>query len=162
MKKASTVTFSQDQIVITGNKSPLFTRILLLVIAIIAIIIPLSVIIYRAVDGLGFHFVFVPIILITLGTAYFMLRMFLWNTYGKEILTFTEDGITYKSDYKYFKGSTIIVPKSPNVQFSRHNKEEATCLFSIENKESRIENVLPISEHDLQKIKQEIDQYCRS
>lgn len=157
--KTSAVIFSQNQIVITGTKAPLFTRIPFLVIAIIAVLIPFSVLVYRAVEGLGFHVGTIPVFLATGSIAYFMLRMFLWNTYGKETLTFTEDGIIYQSDYKYFKGREIVVAKSKNMQFSSHNKEKGSCLFSIENKESRIENVLPISRNHLQKIQQEFDQY---
>ncbi|MEM6719648.1 MAG: hypothetical protein AAF611_10050 [Bacteroidota bacterium] len=157
--KTSEVVFSENQIIIIGIKSPLFTRIPLLVIGIIAILIPIAILILRGIEGSGFHFGFIIPILVCASIAYFILRTVLWNTFGKEIITFTKEGIIYQPDYKYFKGKEMVVYKSPDLQFSRHNKEKDSCLFTIDNEESSIENVLPISKYHLRKIQQEFDRY---
>lgn len=131
----------------------------MLILAIVTALVPVAVLTYRGIEGLGFHFGIVAIIISFEAASYLILRIVLWNTHGKETLTFTEEGIIYQADYKYFKGREIVVAKSKNMQFSSHNKEKDTCLFSTENKEADIQNVLPISRHHLQKIQQEFNQY---
>lgn len=37
--------------------------------------------------------------------SFFFIRLFLWNTYGKEVIEIGSETITYYVDYHYFKGN---------------------------------------------------------
>ncbi|MFK7750211.1 MAG: hypothetical protein AB8B65_17600 [Kordia sp.] len=155
--KASDVTFSQNQIFITGVKAPLASRIPILVLAIVCVLIPFAVLGYRLVEGLGFHISIVIMLLFFGGLSYSLLRSLLWNTYGKEILTFEEDSITYTTDYKHLKGSSFSLQSDISTQFSYINKEQDTYLFKIENEFDSIESVLPITIYHIRKLQQELN-----
>lgn len=155
--KASDVTFSQNQIIITGVKSPLATRIPILVLAIVCALIPFAVLGYRLVEGLGFHISIVIMILFFGAFSYSLLRTLLWNTYGREILLFKEDTITYTTDYKHLKGSSFGIQSDISTQFSYVNKEQDTYLFKIENEFDCIESVLPITIYYIRKLQQELN-----
>ena len=36
-------------------------------------------------------------------SAIYFVRLILWNSFGKEIITFEKDKLSYVSDYRYFK-----------------------------------------------------------
>ncbi len=155
--KTSTVDFSENKVVITGKKSPLVIRITLLIIMILCALLPLIAVAYRLKEGSGFHISLVPIFIVFGGFSYFLLRTVLWNTYGKEILFLEEDRITYVSDFKYFRSISITISNTENIQFVYVHKEKDTCLFRIDDKQSSIESVLPITRYDIQKLQQTID-----
>jgi hypothetical protein len=154
--KPSDVNFSQNKVIITSQKAPLSTRIPLLVLAIVCALIPFAVLGYRLVEGLGFHISIVIMIIFFGGFSYSLLRTLLWNTYGKEILRFEEDTITYAPDYKHLKSNSIAFYITTDTQFSYINKEKDTYLFKIENENGSIESVLPITIYHIRKLQQEL------
>jgi hypothetical protein len=101
------------------KKSPLLGRVFILFLAFISMALPIMGMVFRYLDGDSFHFGF----LIGLGIfsllSFYFIRLFLWNTYGKEIITIGETTVSYYVDYHYFKG----------------NQQEITCKeleFEIE------------------------------
>ena len=93
--KASSVTFEEHEIVIIGVKSPIIIRIVLVVLLFAFLLIPIAVIIFRVSSNLGLHFSLVPLTIFLWGIAYFFLKTFLWNSYGKETITLAPHFIEY-------------------------------------------------------------------
>jgi hypothetical protein len=154
--KPSEVEFIDNQMIIYGNTSPLVIRIVFGFFLAIAILIPFFAIGYRLTTGLGLHFGFLIIFIVCGGIAYFFLKTLLWNTYGKETLTFSETTITYIADYKYFKSKTFTVT-TEDFELTYGNKEKDTYVFVIENEAEFIQSVLPISMHHILKLQQKLD-----
>ena len=87
------------------KKSPYIGRGFLLFLAILIIGLPIMGMVMNLIDGGAFHFGF----LIGLGLcsliSFYMVRLFLWNTYGKEVIEIGETTVNYYVDYHYFKGN---------------------------------------------------------
>lgn len=155
--KASNVDFFQNHIIITSHKSPLFTRIPILILAILCALLPLISLVLRLKEGLGLHIVYVPIFLVCGAATYFFIKILLWNTYGKEILQLHKSTIVYTPDYKYFKGKSFTISRNENTHFSYVNKEKDVYLFTIEDETESIENVLPITIYHARKLQNIIE-----
>lgn len=96
-----------EKIIIKSSKSSLFVRITLLFLILVSLIIPIiSTIIIFVVFG-EFHFGNIFSFLIFWGIGFYLTRIFLWNTFGSEILTLKHDKIKYVADYKFFKDSNM-------------------------------------------------------
>ncbi|MBP4138406.1 hypothetical protein [Flavobacterium geliluteum] len=85
------------------KKSPLFGRLVLYIITFLSVFLPLSGFILNILDGDGFKFLNIVFLLVFGLISFFMLRISLWNTYGKEIIILSENKLTYIADYKWFK-----------------------------------------------------------
>ena len=160
--KASSVTFEEHEIVIIGVKSPIIIRIVLVVLLFAFLLIPIAVIIFRVSSNLGLHFSLVPLAIFLWGIAYFFLKTFLWNSYGKETITLAPHFIEYLPDYKLFEGTKVAIAVE-DLKFSFVEKEKDTATFIIQNSsEETIENVLPISDTHTRKLKSKIEDYYRT
>ncbi|MBC8754890.1 hypothetical protein H2O64_09425 [Kordia sp. YSTF-M3] len=159
--KASTVEFKENEIVIVGAKSPMIIRIVLGILMVIFLLIPIFVAIYRVSEGLGLHFSIVLIAAFTWAFAYFFLRTILWNSFGKEIITLTPEFIEYEADYKLFKGAKVAI-SGKDLEFTYIEMEKETQTFIIcDAVPELIENVLPISIHNMRKLESKITDYYR-
>lgn len=86
--------------------------------------------------------------------GFYLLRVALWNHYGKEILTFTPESISYIADYGKFKdGLKHIENKQIHYSFKpiMHQGKKMGTLV-IENDNERIESVILIDEQQLNEI----------
>lgn len=95
-----------NQVVLTINKKAVPKSVIAVLIALISIIylIPISLIIRFGTD-LGGGMIFGPLLAFAL--SYPLLRILFWNLYGREIICFKENGISYLADFKYFKTNPI-------------------------------------------------------
>lgn len=97
--------FNQNTLTLHVKKSPPLGRIFILFLAFIAVALPIMGMVFRFMDGGSFHFGFI----IGLGAfsliSFYFMRLFLWNTYGKEVITIGETTVSYYVDYHYFKGN---------------------------------------------------------
>lgn len=75
----------------------------MLLVAILSVSLPLMGMILHLASGKGMHIGFVIGLFVFGLLGFYLLRVFLWNTYGKETITFTADTIAYVADYGWFK-----------------------------------------------------------
>lgn len=103
---------SKSQILIKGNVmevhtkgAPFLANSFIGFLAASMFLLPILTTVMLLVSGDGLQFV----LFITFGLfwffSYLMTRQFLWNVYGKEVLTFKNRKITYYSDFKFFQDS---------------------------------------------------------
>jgi len=87
------------------KKSPPIGRGFILFLAFAMVALPVMGMVMNFLDGGAFHFGF----LIGLGLcsliSFYLVRLFLWNTYGKEVITIGDTTVSYYVDYHYFKGN---------------------------------------------------------
>ncbi len=99
----------KNKLILKVEKTPLFVRTTLFVFSILFFLLPLASTITSIVLGNGFHITFLIGIFIFSIMGFYLLRIALWNTYGKEEITFNGSNIEYFADYGWFKDS--IKPK---------------------------------------------------
>lgn len=111
-------TFTGNTLELCVKRGPLVARAFMLLVAVISVALPLMGIIMRASSGKGMHIGLVIGLFVFGLMGFYLLRFFLWNTYGKETLTFTDERITYVADYGWFKDGRKEVAMSELVGFA--------------------------------------------
>lgn len=97
------IEFKQNQLVLRVKKSPLLGRILLYLITFLSIALPLGGFIVNMISNVGLSFFHILFLFIFGLIAFYMLRVSLWNTYGKELIQFVNNKVNYAADYHWFK-----------------------------------------------------------
>jgi hypothetical protein len=147
------------RLIITTNKSPLIVRLIFAFLLVVSFLIPLVAIYFAInyVDGLQFGLIIT--FLIFWGIGYYILRLFLWNTYGQEILTLNSENVSYVADFKFFKdGYQELDTKDLSAEvILDQNSSESKGHLKIQNKSSFIETVLKTKKADLDMLRHEID-----
>lgn len=85
------------------KQAPVFVRGLLFVVAFLFFIHPLVGIIFYAPFGGGFHFWYFIWFAVYGVLGFYLLRLALWNTYGKEKITIGKNSVNYFVDYGWVK-----------------------------------------------------------
>lgn len=102
-------TFNNNILELYVKKSPLIGRGFLLFLAFVMVALPLLGMVLNFIDGNAFHFGY----LIGLGlfslVGFYFVRLFLWNTYGKEVIEIGDSTVSYYVDYHYFKGNQQVI-----------------------------------------------------
>jgi len=103
--KTKRYTLNNNTLELYVKKSLPIGRGFLLFLAFVVVAMPILGMVLNFLDGGGFHFGF----LIGLGIfsliGFYFVRLFLWNTYGKEVIVIGKDTVSYYVDYHYFKGN---------------------------------------------------------
>ena len=147
-----------NQIIIDHTKTPWIIRVILTLILSICALIPLAVTFFVLSQGDGPHISIFISYLIFWGLGFYLVRVVLWNTFGKEIISLDQNRVTYIADYKYFKDgkkelnshglqTEIIYEDTMDIHVGR---------LRIFNQTEEIETVLQSSLSDLEKMKERI------
>ncbi|WP_413511857.1 hypothetical protein [Myroides odoratus] len=97
------IEFNDTTLVLKVKKSNLFVRTILYVITFLAAALPLGGFVVNFVNEGAFKF-FNLIFLLLFGLVFFyMLRISLWNTCGKEVIKIMDKKLQYTADYHWFK-----------------------------------------------------------
>ena len=98
--------FVQDDklLVIRANRAPGFILVSLILITLIAAVIPILSLIYRGISGEGLHLGNFILLFLFGFIDFFLIRITLWNYYGKEVYVLNSKTIEYYPDYNWFKG----------------------------------------------------------
>lgn len=152
------VEISDDQILIRARKGPRGIRIVLWSILVINLVAPILGAILYLSQGDGPHAgIFISIGLTWL-IGYLLLRIILWNSYGKEIINLMENEMSYTVDYKWFIGDvkTIIINSEVDVMTNAWEAKEGYERVYIQANEYSISSVLDIDKEDFNLIREKI------
>lgn len=97
------IEFNNNILVLKVKKSNLFSRLILYVITSLSVILPLGGFFVNLLIGGDLKFFNILFVLLFGIIFFYMLRISLWNTYGKEIIEISETTLNYTADYKWFK-----------------------------------------------------------
>lgn len=143
----------ENQLTLKVKKAPYYIRIVFLIIAILFFTIPLIGLIFNTTLGGDFHVGFLIGMFLFGILGIYILRIYLWNTRGVEVLMWTEDNISYYADYGIFKdGKKELKIKIP-IQFSFQKTgydEDNLGNLVIESEDSKLVCVtkIPIDKLD--------------
>ena len=152
-----------QKIIIKHQGSPLFIRVVLLFIGLLCFLIPLvGLVVYVVING-TFHFGLIINFLFFWTLGHYIVRVAIWNSYGREILTLKADRIEYYADYKYFRDSEQILMEANNGLGIDILMDEADGgrLFIYGN-EGSIETVLKQRSTILKQIQEDIFEYYQA
>jgi hypothetical protein len=97
------IEFKDNILILRVKKSNIFSRSILYLITVLSAVLPLGGFFVNLINGGEFKF-FNLIFLLLFGLIFFyMLRISLWNTYGKEVINISKNKLKYTADYNWFK-----------------------------------------------------------
>ena len=150
-----------------GNKltlyikpSPIFVRIIMFLISFMLFILPIGGMISYISEGKGIHARFFMGIFVFGLLGFYLLRISLWNTFGKEELVFSKNQCSYVANYGWFKDriktepfGTINFAKNPVGYLEDNNY---TLVVEDFNGDNEIVCVTKMKEVDLEKLIREL------
>lgn len=141
------------RVILQGTKAPLAVRLTLLIIMIFCLLVSAALIANaisnRAVTGPWF---LILILSLVAGSIY-LLRLILWNTYGREIITLYSDRLVYIADYKLFRdGRQELTADGMSIQITDTEIEPGCARILFTSGESKLETVLMIPVTELTAI----------
>lgn len=113
------ITLNDTTLVLKVKKSTLFARVILYIITFLAAALPIGGFVINIVNGESFKFFNLIALLLGGLIFYFMLRIALWNTCGKEIITMLDNKLIYIADYNWFKDK-VTEFSFKKIQFTSH------------------------------------------
>jgi hypothetical protein len=155
--KVNRVVFARNQVIIHCKKAPFIILFVLSVVLFICAIGPLFGCYLAINEGSGIQtgHIFVFILLWALGFQ--MLKIVLWNSFGKEEITIHTKSIYYQADYRFFKGKIREISKE-NLEINyRLIDKQGIVVFSLTNEEDMIESVLKIEYNDFERIAENLE-----
>ena len=105
MKASKKYTLNNNILELYVKKSPPIGRGFILFLAFVMVALPIMGMVFNFLDGGAFHFGFIIGLGLFSLVGFYFVRLFLWNTYGKEVITIGETTVSYYVDYHYFKGN---------------------------------------------------------
>ncbi len=147
-----------NQVIIKSSKSPLAIRITLIVILLICILIPIVATISIMSERKGLHIGIFIAFLFFWGIGFYMLRLILWNTFGREIITLEKDTLTYEADFRYFRdGKNLISTKKLEVAAIPIDDEKNLGILLFTSCDQQLASVLKVPIQRLTEIATEIN-----
>tara|TARA_B110001452_G_scaffold138248_1_gene114906 strand:- start:202 stop:705 length:504 start_codon:yes stop_codon:yes gene_type:complete len=156
--KKNQIEISGSRLTIFTKKTPVFIRIVLTLILTILTLIPLAATFFVLTYGDGPHIGIVFSFILCWGVGFYLLRITLWNSVGREVLNLEAKKISYMADYRLFKDgrqeisttdleTEIIYEDEPNNQVGR---------LRLKNNTDVIETVIRAKIAELEELKKEI------
>lgn len=153
---------NDKQLIISVRKSPIFVRIILMFILILFTTGPILGLISMVIEGGRIQFGHFISLALFWGLAYYVFRVFCWNTFGKEYISFS-DKVKYYSDFKFFKDSYKEFNNS-NLSFEIEQigyEENNEGVLIIRNNNETIKSVIKIKIPELKKSIERLKNYTK-
>lgn len=138
--------FENSTLTLCVTPSPIWIRGIFGFISFLFFTLPLTAIIRNAIEGNGptFKSVFALVLFSVLG--FYMLRIFLWNHQGREIIEWQPEQITYTAHYGWFIGEKKVI-KNQDVTYHFLPTDEGgidTALLQLTNGIDTLETVIKL------------------
>lgn len=124
---------------IRQNEATRIVVILLLTLTVISFLIPVAALFFLNFDG-----ALILAILLFFSVGVYFLRLYLWNTQGREILKISKDQVTHVLDYALFQETTEIENKQVTILMHKMIDNEP-----VEEIESVLDDLSPVNEANL-------------
>lgn len=141
-----------NELTLEAKKAPFILRAMMYLFAFISFILPITGMIIGLAAGNGFHFIyFLSIVMFGL-IGFYLLRVSLWNSFGKETIRFNKEQIIYEADYGWFKDGKKEINR--HVEFGiRHigyeNDNEGALIIGLDEPSIKCVTKMPNSEIEL-------------
>lgn len=141
-----------NQLTLFVKKSPLFIRGTLYFFTALFFLMPLVAFLVGAIIyGYGFHIAYFIGVFFFAILGIYMLRISLWNTFGKEIIKYQDNTIDYVADYGWFKDKVKTLAFEGPIKFQvvpYHYEDDNLARLIIESENDSLICVtkMPFSE----------------
>jgi len=154
MKTLSTI--SENQIIVDHKPTPIIILVILIFVLLLCVLVPPLITYFALSYGDSLHVGILFSYAIFWGGGFYLLRIILWNNYGKEIITLNKNGLTYIADYKYFKdGERRIGHQELQTEIIYEDTmDNHVGRLKIFNETEEIETVLQSTLADLEKMEE--------
>lgn len=147
-----------NKLILKVKKVPLFILIIMYLISFLLFVLPLIGIIVALVNNNGFHIKYILTMFIFGLMSFYIFRISLWNTYGKEELIFNKEHITYSVDYGWFKdklSTKVINNPSFSIKTIGYEEDKKGVLI-IQDDNDKIECVTKMSIDAIEQLIKEL------
>lgn len=156
MIKSEQIEFENDRLILKVKKPSLFVLILSFGMSFLFLLLPIIVLMAIMSTGDGenpLHFMHFVFLAIPFSFGVFLLRISLWNYYGKEVYNFGQKNLEYFADYNWFKDSVKSMKMSDlYFLFKIYNENDNVGQLLISDGQSEIESVIKLPVDDLEKL----------
>lgn len=146
------ITFQKNKLTLTVGKSPLFLRIILFPFAFSFFLLPVYGVVASILNGNGIMFFSFIVIAVFFYLGFYLLKITLWNTFGKETIIIGLEKITYEADYGWFKGAKKEIPLGDLNCSIKSEREEDRGVLILESGKAQIECVAQVPLMELEKL----------
>ena len=156
-------TFTDNNLILRTPNSPLVLRIFLYLITLITGLLVISKLEHLVFSGDEIKILDLGILGIYGLIFFFILRISLWNTFGSENITISDNKIEYYADYGWFKDNKKSFELN-NTTFELlkvGNEKDNKAVLIIHNGEDKIQTVSEQPLSDLENIIEEIKNWCQ-
>lgn len=165
--KTEQIKFENNRLELAVKRPTHFVTIFLVSAATLCIIAPLIIfanLMFQSQKGFRIETMTVVLSLIPIVFGLFLLRMFIWNFYGKEVYSFENEKLEFWSDFKFFKTEKKSF-KIKDVNFSTEHsgfENERKSVLIIETKKfkhkSKVELPEKEADHLIELLNQKLNQ----
>jgi hypothetical protein len=136
------------EIIIRNKKAPLVIILVLSAFMIIGFILPLISTVFMISNGDGIKIGIIIIYFIGWLSGIYLLRLILWNLFGKEHFQFSINNLTYYADYKWFKGpiKTMVLDNLTVSTYEDPNTKKGNKKLKFISKDNEIKSVIQLPE----------------
>ena len=138
-----------NTLILNVKKGPLMMRSVLFFFAFFGFVAPLAAIGFALSNKSGLHFGFFISIFIFGLMGFYLLRLSLWNNYGKETIKFENGDIHYFADYGWFKdgrkNKPLIAPLQYDIEKIGYEEDhKGRLIISSGNEVIKCVTTMPI------------------
>ena len=136
------------EITIQNKRAPLLIILVLSVFMIIGFILPLISTVFMISNGDGLKMGIIIVYIIGWLSGIYLLKLTLWNLFGKEHIQFSKNSITYHADYKWFKGpiKTMVLDNLTVSTYEDPNTKKGNKKLKFISKDTEIKSVIQLPE----------------
>ncbi|TNE28694.1 MAG: hypothetical protein EP346_08390 [Bacteroidetes bacterium] len=152
----SHINLKQNLLILQAKRAPLFILSVLSTVLFAFAVIPFSVLFFAITSGKGLHIgVFLSFGLCGL-LGFYLLRLILWNAFGKEVYTFEKETVIYYADYKWFKDNRKEF-YAENLIYKVVHTEEKLGFLQLNDGKTQHTSSLPVTIDELYKVIKDVE-----
>ncbi|NGX84311.1 hypothetical protein [Aequorivita sp. KMM 9714] len=147
-----------NHLIISARKSPIFIRIVLTTFLVLIALIPIAVTIFVLKSGEGPFIGIVFSFLLCWGIGFYLLKLTLWNSVGREILSMETEKISYVADYRLFKDrhKEIEIQDLETELIREEQFDKPLGRLRLKTKSNSLETVLQMKISEVEELRKEI------
>lgn len=153
-----TYTINDKTLIMKPKKVPIWVKAILYCVTVFSVIFSFTILIFGILTNGFLFFSFIIIFIFCLLVIYFV-RLSLWSTFGREIIHFSQNQVTYQADYGWFKGNQHIIQYDNQLKINIQQvdyEEDNIGVLVLSNKTNKIESVVKMPISALEKLMNEL------
>ena len=153
-----TYTINDKTLIIKPKKVPVWVKAILYFVTFISIILPLASFVFGILIN-GFLLTYFIIIFIFGLFSIYFIRLSLWNTFGREVIHFSQNQVTYQADYGWFKGHQHNIHHDNQLEITIQQvgyEDDNIGVLIFYNKTDKIESVVKMPISTLEELMNEL------